>query len=121
MKVVETSLIENKKHNHYTRCHSNGKTNDINERENLVLPQVSPRDFEIIFDHGFKFCLSIVNCQLSIQLSANRELFTIHNSQFTTSFGSQWLCRVHNYSFYCLETSSYIQSPISKATTMPSA
>jgi hypothetical protein len=53
MKIVKTSFIKNKKHDHNAGCHSNGETGDIDHGINSVLPQIPPGDFEIIFDHIF--------------------------------------------------------------------
>ena len=51
LEIIKTSLVSNKKEDQDTGGQSDGKTNNINRRKDLVLPKVAPGDLEIVFNH----------------------------------------------------------------------
>jgi hypothetical protein len=62
MKGIDAELVHDKKKDHHADGDACCDPKDVDERENLALHQVSPRYFQIIFDHwlpvgGIKFIL----------------------------------------------------------------
>ena len=75
MKIIKTSFIRNKQHNHNTCSHPDSEANNIDGRKNFVLPQISPGSFDIILKHGISLqvaeikgngCFQIFNPKMSI-------------------------------------------------------
>jgi hypothetical protein len=49
MKFIETEFIHDKQKDHHANSNPDAESENINERKDFILPEISPRDFEIIF------------------------------------------------------------------------
>jgi hypothetical protein len=52
MEPVNTKFIHDIKKYHHAHRYTNGQSKNIDERKNLILHQIAPCGFEIIFEHN---------------------------------------------------------------------
>jgi len=51
MKIINAEFIHNEKKDHHTYRNADGQSEDVDKRKNFILRQVSPGNFEIVFNH----------------------------------------------------------------------